>query len=374
MTFISGARLTTDDTNDHKEDLRDALDWLSPKQDGIAFLKKIGLKGFTFSNPKFEYTEDALAPRRQTITTDNVATSIAVTDSTHIPVDSLMRVEDEIMRVTGKADGTHITVTRGYGATAAAAHTAKSLIRLGTARPENSDPLDGVTSNATKLYNYQQLFERNVEMSNDEYDQLTTAGNMLSHQLKMRMVEIMQELSASLWYGVRAAVVVSGKTVYSMGGINQFLTTNVTNAAGALTVALIDARIKEIVDAGGNPDCIVLSTTQKMKLDALDTAKQLLSKSEHTGGGLVTTQYQCGVMDGTLQVIVDHTLNPDELYVLDTSKIKIGYKVGKNGHRGFKQEDVTPIGRDGVKFAIRGKYSVRVDFEKGLAKLYGLTV
>ena len=191
--------------------------------------------------------------------------------------------------------------------------------------------------------------------------------------MKMRMVEIMQELSASLWYGVRDAVVISDKIRYSMGGINQFLSSNVVNAGGGLSIPLIDARIKAIVDAGSNPNCIVLGTTQKMKLDALDNSKQFLTKSEHTGGGLITTQYQCGVTDDTLEVIVDHTLNPDEVYILDTNKIKVGYKVGKNGHRGFKQEDVTPIGRDGVKFAIRGKYSVRVDFEKGLAKLYGLT-
>ena len=373
-SYISGARLSTDNTSDHKEDLRDGLDWLSPTKDGIAFLKRIGLKGFTFNNTQFFWTEDELAPRRQTATVaDGVTTTITVPDANHVALDTILRWENEQVRVTARPSATTLTVVRGWNGTTAVAHSAKPLVRLGTARPENSDPNDGVSSNATKLSNYQQLFERDVELSNDEYDQLSTGGNPLTHNMKMRMIELMQELSASVWYGKAGANVVSGKTVYQMGGINSFLQTNVLNAsAGALTIAMIDSQIKAVVDAGGDPNLIVLNTYQKQKLDALDNNKQFLGKREHTGGGLVTQTWQSGVLGHTIDIEIDMTLNDDEIYILDTSKIEVGYKMGRTGHRGFKQEDVTPVGRDGVKFAIRGKYSLRVAFEKGLAKIYNL--
>ena len=78
-------------------------------------------------------------------------------------------------------------------------------------------------------------------------------------------------------------------------------------------------------------------------------------------------------MNETLEIIVDHTINPDEIYILDTKQVDIGYKMGRNGHRGFRYTDTTPIGRDGVRKTIRGKYGLRLNFEEGsFGKLYGL--
>lgn len=376
LGYVSGARLTTDDTTDHIKDLSNGIDWLEPDQGGVALLKRLGMNDLTFHNTQFFWHETELAPRKMVATVaDAVTTGITVPDANHVALDTLFRWDNEIVRVTAKPNATTLTVTRGFNGTTPVAHAGTAMIRIGTARPENSDALDGVTDNAVELFNYQQLFERNVEMSNDEYDQMSTGENPLTGNLKRRYIEIIQELASAVMYGVKGATVVSGKTIWSMGGIRQFLQTNVSNAAGAgVSVALIDNVLKQITDAGGNPKIMAVSTTQAIKLSALDANKIMIGKKEHVGGNPVTTTWQSVVLKQPLDLLVDNTLKDDEIYFLDDSTIKVGAKQGRKGKRSFKQEDVTPVGRDGVKFAVRGKYSLKVETEKANGLLYGLAV
>lgn len=375
MSFVAGAKTTFTDSADHILDLKNGLDFLNSGNLEVALLKRLGTNGFTAKAVKFEWTETALATRSETITIDGSATSLTVADAYQYQVNELIKSENEVMRVTAIADATTLTVARGYAGTSAAAHTSKTAYSLGSADPENAQAPDAVADNGARLYNYIQTFTRGVELSNDEIAQLSTAGNPMNGQLERRFIEINRQLAKSFLYGVRYED--TSLKLRSTGGLTQFVTTNVTNVAGALDVAAIDAKILAIVRAGGDPKVMAVSPVQKQKLDALDANLVRIGKKDDqskTGGNPIATTWQSGVLGHTIDIVVDNSINDDELWLLDTDYVDIGH-LSNNGVNGaFHVEDATTPGQDGKKKVIRGKYGVRVRNQKAHARLYGLTV
>jgi hypothetical protein len=373
-SFATGAKTYYTDSNPHILDLREGLDFLSPSLDGVALVKLLGTNGMTAKSPKTEWVETTLAVRKETITlADGTGTSVTVANANQYQVNELLKVESEVMRVTAIANATTLTVTRGALGTTGAAHAAKVMRTMGAADPENSQAPASITDTADRLYNYVQTFTRAVELSNDEIAQATAdLPNAFQGNLKRRFIEINRHLASAVLYGVRYED--SANKIHVMGGLSQYVVTNVTAVGGALTIALIDAKILAIVQAGGDPTHIALSPYQKQKLDALDVAKIYTGKRELAmGGNPVVTTWQSGVLDHTLDVIVDHGINDDELWILDKRHIEIG-PLSNNGVEGaFHVEDATLPGQDGKKSVIRGKYTMRVGQEKTHARLTGLT-
>lgn len=376
MAFQSGARTTYENTNDHKESLKDGLNFLNPRKDGVAFLKRLGMSGFTVNNTKTEWTEVELAPRSEIVSLNTSATTLTVGDAYQYQVNDLLKIEDEILRVTAIASGTTLTVVRGYGDTSdpGSNYTSVTMRNLGSADPENSEAPASITDAPSKLYNYVQTFTRAVELSNDEIARASTEGNPLTGNIKRRYIELVRQLSTSIFYQQRYED--TSNKLRSMGGLDFFLSTNVTDVSGALTIAAIDAEIKAIVDAGGTPSVIVVNTTQKQKLDALDADLVRTGKKDagsKTGGNPRVMTWQSGILDYELDIVVDHSINQDELWILSEDMIEVGYLSGNGVNGAFSIEDATTPGQDGKHKVIRGKYTMRVMQEKAHAKLYGLT-
>lgn len=373
-SFIApGTRTTFDgNSNDVILDLKNGLDFLNQRNDGVELLRRIGTNGFTYANQKQEWSETALAVRSEVITlADGTATSLAVANAYQYQVNNLLKIESEVVRVTAIADGTHLTITRAYAGTTGAAHSSKKMISLGSADPEGANAPSGISDDADRLYNYSQTFTRAVSMSKDEIAQLSTDGNPMTSQIKRRFIEINRELLQAFLYGVKTLDATN--KIGAMGGAKQFLTSNVTNVGGAVSIANIDALILSIVTAGGDPKLIVTSPTQKQKVDALDANKQLLGKQEHTGGNLITQTWQSGVLDHPIDILVDFTINTDELWVFDTDFIELGHKSSNGVNGAFHVEDATTPGADSMSQVIRGKYSSRFRQQSSSGYLYGLT-
>lgn len=369
--FQSGSKYYLTDSIDHVLDLKNGLKYLDPVG-MIRFLQMIGTNKFTAKSVKHEWTETVLAGRGETVTIAGAGTNpITVANAYIYQVNEVIRCEDELIRITAIASATTLTVTRGYAGTTAAAHTAKMLYSLGAADPENSAAPAGITDSGDRLYNYVQTFTRGVELSNNEILQLSTEENPLNGQLERRFKEINYQLARAIFYGIRYED--TGNRIHTMGGLKQFVNTNVSNVAGALGISSIDAQLLNIVLAGGDPKVMVMHPYQKQKLDALDANKQLLGKKEHTGGNLVTNTWQSGILDHEIEVITDQSVLTDQLWILDTDNIAVG-PASNNGVNGaFHVEDATTPGTDGKKKVIRGKYTMEVGLEKAHALLYGLS-
>lgn len=372
-TFVPGTRTTFDGSNnDVILDLKNGLDFLNQRNDGIEFLRRIGTNGFTYANQKYEWSETALATRSEVITlADGSGVTLTVANAYQYQINNILRVENEVLRVTAIASATTLTIVRGYAGTTGAAHAAKKMISLGSADPEGANAPAGISDDGDRLFNYSQNFTRAVSLSNDEIAQLSTDGNPLNKQVERRFIEINRELLQAVLYGFKNLDATN--KIGTVGGAKQFLTSNVTNVAGAVTIAAIDALILSIVTAGGDPKLITLSPYQKQKLDALDNSKQLLGKQEHTGGGLITQTWQSGVLDHPIDILTDFTFNTDELWIWDTDYVDIGHKENNGVSGAFHVEDATTPGADRKDRVIRGKYGVRYRQQAASGYLYGLS-
>jgi hypothetical protein len=371
MVFIPGVKDTFDNNGSTSIlEIADGLKFLEAKG-AVRILKKLGMDGFTFANHKYEWRETVLAARKEVITIDNSATALTVADAYIYQKNTILRSQAEILRVTAIADATTLTVVRGYAGTSAAAHTAKPILNLGPAMPEGNDASDGLADNGAPLYNYDQSFERAVELTNHEIAALGVEGNPLPKQIARRQIELYQEIAQALFNGVRYQD--SGNKIYTMGGIKQFVVTNVTNVGGAVSQAAIDAIILAIVQAGGDPKTITLSPVQKQKLDALDVNLQMLGKKERTGGGLITNTWQSGVLDHDLDIIVDMSLNDDELHINDWDFVKLGHLSGNGISGAMSIRDATTPGANRQHKVIGTDLGMKVELEKGQGYLYGLS-
>lgn len=372
--FTSGSKTYFTDSADHILDLKDGLDFLDAGNSAIALLKRLGTNGFTAKSVKHEWTETQLAVREEVITIDDSATTLTVADAYQYQVNELLKSESEVLRVTAIASATTLTVVRAYAGTSAAAHSSKKIYTIGSADPENSQAPEGIADNGSRLYNYVQTLTRGIELSNDEIAQLSTAGNPMTGQMARRFIEINRQLARAFLYGVRHED--STNKIHAMGGLRQFISTNVTNVGGALTLAGIDAKILAIVQAGGDPKLIAMSPYQKQKLDALDAELVRIGKKDDqskTGGNPNVMTWQSGILGHPVDLIVDQSIHNDELWILDTDFVRIGH-LSNNGVNGaFHVEDATTPGQDGMQKLIRGKYTVEVGQEKGHALLYGLS-
>lgn len=373
-SVITGNRTTFDDQDDHILDIERGIKFLNPRDNGIKFVKRlIANRGDTVAKSyKHEWVETALPVRRETVTIDDSATTLTVGSALHYQVGDLLRIDDEILRVEAQASSTTLTVARSYGAGAAAAHTSKVAYNLGSADVENATAPVGTTLNGDKLYNFVQTFSRSVDMSNDEIAQMSAEmGNPFNAQLERITLFFWKLVAQAVFKGER--IEDATNKIHVMGGIDYFMTTNPTSAGGALTLALIDAEILQIVQAGGDPDVIVLSPYQKQKLDALDTTAVRIGKRERMGGSLNVQTWQSGVLDHTLDVIVDHTIPDTEVYILDTSKLELVPLVNNGINGRLHVEDATTPGQDGKKKVLRAKYTLVVRMQAGMSKLYALT-
>lgn len=375
--YVSGARTTYSSSNDKILDMQNFLDYIRSDDMDTALLRRWGINGKAGEGEhharatKTEWTQTALRTRGETVTlADGSGTSLTVADARMYQVGELIRIEAEVVQVGAIASATVLTIVRAFAGTSGAAHAAKLAYSLGTADVENATPGLAVSDTVLKLYNYVQTFSVPVEVSKDQIMSMTVDGNTMDAQLERRFVEVNRQLARAVIYGIRYD---NGTTLRTMGGLLSFLSSNVTNVGGAVTIAAIDALILKIVQAGAKPTTIAMSPYQKQKVDALDVNKQLLGKKEHTGGNLVTQTWQSGILDDTLDIVVDRTILDDQLIITDDEYIEPMPFEG-NGESGrWATYEATAPGQDGKKQVIRGKYTLKVHNEKAHGYLYGLT-
>lgn len=375
----TGTRTTGSNTNDHLLDIEEGIHYLNPRHNGIRFVKKLlengrAGKAKTAKSLKHEWHETSLPPRRETVTITDVATSLTVAASSVYPVGTTLRIDNEVVTVTARADATTLTITRASLGTTAAAHTAKLAINLGYAGEEYGTGPEALSTNAVQLYNYVQTFEAAVEMSDKEIAQLSSEmGNPFSAQLERITAFFWKVFAQAVFKGVRYSGTRSSKPVHYMGGIDSYLTTNVTAVGGAMTNTNIDAMILQLTVAGGTPDTLVMSPARFLKLSALDVSMIQISKDEDTGGNPVYKRWRSAASETDLDIIVDFSVLDDELYVLDTSKLAI-LPLDNNGINGrLALVDGTTTGASGKRRILRGHYTLVVELEAGSGKLVTLT-
>jgi len=359
--MATGTRTTYTDTTPQKRSIADMIgmiDWTE-----APLLKLLGLNGeskfrlLNFPRTKVEWLEDTMAPRSGTVNealdSSETGVDVATGQGDYLKAGDVILVDSELMYVSSVATDT-ATVVRGFAGTTAASHSDQAAWKLATvARLEGADFTTGYTTSVTNPYNYTQIFSEAVKVTGSEQndEKYGISDTMAYHISKLmgdggKAGKLPILLQQAAYYGKRAAG--SSTTARAMGGIEQYVTTNVTNlSSAALTRKSIEDLMQLCYLAGGAPNTLVCNAWLRRKITSFYEGSIFTDRSEERGGSKITTI----VTDfGDIEVVFDRWCPTDRMYLIEPAKM------GWVTYRPFDVVDRASVGDYMVKDVL-GEYS-----------------
>lgn len=343
----------------------------------IPLISAFGLNNeskFKFVNPPgkmYEWLEDTYSPLTSTlnvtnVTNDTTFTTPVVADATRFQPGDVLLIDAEYVWVSAvNLTTSALTVTRNYGGTQATHASTAAVAIVSRARLEGATATDSHNTEATTGYNYSFIMQKNIEVSRtDGRIQRYGIPNVGNYEIDKKMDELKIDLTRKPYYGQRKAG--SASTPRDAGGLDTFITTNLTTVTGALTLKHIEDAFQSCWTNGGNPKLIVCGAWAKRKISSFFEGSVRTERSERAGGVEVTR------IDSALgisaDVLVDRYIPTTSLYLLDLDHI--GFITIDE----FFYEDLAKTKDTSIYGQIVGEYGLVVAAEKRHAKISGFSL
>lgn len=258
---------------------------------------------------------------------------------------------------------------RGAGGTTAAAQatTAFSIKIIGIADVEGSAPSTHNFQGFTDKENYVQIFE---DVAN--YSRLANLSAHFSGMtamdatLMIKTKELMRFLNRAIWYGMPERDTTNN--INLMGGAKYFGSAQVSNVAGALTVAKFYTALKSHISAGLIPDAFHGSINAVSALEQLYNTTVRTVPSDKVGGQSITT---INAMGFEIALLPDRDIADSEGFIVDYARCAYGPIEGNEPGGAWASYDVYNDGKR-VGKQIAGYYTGQFA-NAGTTRLYGIT-
>lgn len=373
MAIISGQRFTYSDSVNEAIDISSALDKLHPTD--VPLLLRLGRDSLRdeCTAVKHEWLEDDVRGTTTNDvggtlnnTTDPVTATVTSGDgNTKFRVHDIVKVEQELMRITAVAANT-ITVSRGWGGSTNAAHASGILITLlAPALPQGSDTLGARTTTKSGLFNYTQIFEEEVKVAATmQATKKYTQQNDPEYQIGSQLEVIGVNMERTLLFGRKNQP--TSTLPGAMDGIQVRISTNVYNkASAALTQAMLEDAMQDIWNAGGKPSLMLVNATQQRRINTfLDGYRETDYEDELLGAFVRRYKTNFGQVD----VLLDRHMPTDEVWILDESKIGFGPLTG----RALSTMKLATTSKEFDTWQISGEYTTETRLEKSHARIHTL--
>lgn len=302
-----------------KESVQDEILLLNPHQTPM-----INLLGF--GSPVAQTThfwlEDEVFAQESALTADVAAgaTSITVADPEPFRSEQVIKIGDELLKITAVA-GNNLTVIRGYAQTTGAAHTTGDRVEvLFVEGVEGADARSARYKQRKKVDNVTQIFDDTISISGtSEATALHGISDLYAYEKAKKQIELALQLEKAVINGIKY----DNGDVRQMKGIRQFITTNVDETGGALTADHINNLAQDIYEKGGfngSNHVIIVGAKQKRALSALNNDIIRIDRADNTRGQVV----ERFVSDfGEFDIVLNNNLRPDELFLIDLNRISI---------------------------------------------------
>lgn len=238
----------------------------------ITFLKRAMGRSKPAENPEFNWLEDDLGARWDAVNNaSGIAsgvTTIAVDNGDYFSAGDQVKVPrtGEVMLVTAIATN-DLTVTRGYGVTAAAALVDNDpLVIIGNVNAEGSGTRTIKSTQEVKVFNYTQIWKTPFGVTNTQNATKMYGGSDLSYQQMKKGVEHKVDMARSMYWGERKLDTSGSQTKRATGGLFSFLNQNNYDAGGALTQAEFDNNIAEVVFKYGSKEKLLLASPRLLSV------------------------------------------------------------------------------------------------------------
>lgn len=349
-----------------KEDVTDELLLLNPHQTPF-----LSTKGFSEPVSQVEHTwfEDEMYADQTTATGAVLAdaTTVTVADGSIFEPKHVIKVGEELLLVTA-VDGNSLTVKRGYAGTTAAAIDDKAKVEFQFVEGvEGADARKARFKARKRVTNFTQIFDETISISGtaaatSQY----SIDDLYEYEKQKKQLELALQLEKALINGVKYES--ADGLVRQMGGLRNFIKTNVTAVNGALTDNVINDMAQTIFEAGGfetgGDYKIIVGAKQKRALSALGKDSIRLTRGENTRGQVVdffVTDF------GQFEIVLNNNVGADELFLVDYNRVD----VKPLQTRQFTHEFLGKKG-DYTTGSIVGEYTFELRQEKAHARAKGL--
>jgi len=374
------------DTGAHKRVVTDYIEIGDPRDTPL--LRYLGLnnqKKFRFVNwpggiGKIEWLEDSMPPTSDQLAEalDSSETGVDVDNAGRFHVGDVIQVagSDEQMWVSAITAPT-LTVTRGYGGTTATTHADNAIVHIrSNARLEGAVSTDGYRTDISAPFNYFQIMHEEIKVSGSA-EKMNQYG--ISSEYEYQLMKIMGgegggdgkmgnagkltiQLEKTAFYGKRLPG--SATTPRAMGGLDHYITSNVTAMASAeLTQRKFENSMQAAWEFGGKPGLAVVNAYAKRKIDSWYTGQIRTERRENVGGMTIDTIH---TNFGDVDMLMDRWCPVDKMYILDTGK------VGWCTLRPFTEEKLAKDG-DYTRGQVIGEYTFVVCEESHHAIISGFS-
>jgi hypothetical protein len=248
----------------------EAIYMLSPQDTPL--LTGLGADGLTMigaesvDQRQFSWMTDTILTPRSTIAgnvvTADVFITVAVNDRIKFSTGDVIYIGEqntvEQIRVTGYGvTNDTLLVTRGWSGTPSAYTSGASVLGLGTALIEGSDPEAARYADRVEATNVTQIFgPTKVDLSRTEQQvRKYGVGSEFSHQIMSRVAENAISREQAFVYG--AKVDSTSARIRTTGGLRHFIVSNADASATSLTVTTLTSRQQIGWDAGGFADVVM---------------------------------------------------------------------------------------------------------------------
>lgn len=389
------AKTTTVDFNgdNFKRQVLEAFElYLKEQSSGLGIYLANGNRQPAATNTKYEWLESQLTPRSWTVNGQVLAGTFGTTEWTaaNIVFDSTAGLTAwDIVRFIDGTSGSPVGNIQLQIVTVTNATTATAYIYGGTTDvtvPDNAvakfitNPVEenrktftaGNNWEPVQEYNYTQIFEEVVELSDTAVNSLSYGDvTTITRQLEQGLYKIEQKMSEQAIYGRRVAR--TGTTIgarWTFGGLEFFVDTvdgNVIDAgAAAISPTLINNLGEEIKKDGGTFDAIMCNYNQARAISAFNTSgsnpiTQVDRSDINTGSYVMNFVSDLPIAGGLVsRIIVDEKIPNDRVYLVNTSKIALV----PMQNRALSSVDGTVNGQDGQTVILRWEYTLKVEDAK----------
>ena len=385
MPLISGARSTKNQGADtRKYDHSDKLWLVDPDYAVMTFFARKLAKSKTI-DPEFRWFDKTQPSRydacNYSTNYTSGATDIIVDDGTKFRAGDIVLsvASGEHVRVTSIATNT-LTVVRGYGTTTAAAINDDAiLIILGNAYAENGSVGTARTSDTVKRTNYTQIFREPFAVTGTEDSTEYYTGNDIANLRREHLQIHMKDIERSFFFGEAkedVSTIGTGQPIRTTAGMKSFLTSNLTDASGALSQTEFEDWVRKLFVNGGDKKMGFLSPLIASGVNSWAAGKLQMFPKDKTFGIAISSYLSIhGQLDFVVEkMFAENTTWNGYGFGVDMGLLGYRYLAGNGKSRDTRLlKDRQTAGVDGIVEEYLSEVGFQLALENRHGLIYGVT-
>jgi len=370
-TILVGPEVTTQNTDNNVRDVEFGVHELEPDAAPLTVLAR-AMGSVPAMNPKFEWEEDEGMPNITTL-----SASAAASATTLGPTADIFRVGD-VFRFSSLGFGGIVTATAAGSVTATligtstvSAQSGSEMFLVSNANAELASMRELKFTQLNVPFNYDQIIRTPFGVSTTEIGTKHYGGPERDRLTKHFGIEHAKAEERTFFFGLRSI----SSTTRTAGGLQSFVTTNVTNDTGGLTVGEWEVFLKSAFRYGSRRKTAFCSPTAIQAIEAFARSNiRVVNADKNSTYGIAMTTYQSG--QGVVDIVAhrdwgDSAVYGGYIFLVDMDAVKERPLQIVGSSRLLRDRQANDY--DGVKDEFRSETGLEVAHERKHAILTGIT-